>query len=297
MALTRWPTAAAFPSAAFVEAAHSLAGIELTPGLSSSASCPEAVWQAVKWWHEYYAGVAELGAAARPVRWCPPGRYALRQRSGGDAPGDAPLFGPGRPGRLRGDERRRAMSSDDDHFDAVVVGSGFGGSVTAYRLAEAGKRVLLLERGRRYPPGSFPRSPYRFRRAFWDPSEGLYGMFSIWSFDNLGAVVSSGLGGGSLIYANVLLRKDERGSCARRGAGRIGRSSTGRSRAPTSTRTTTGSSGCSRPSATRSTTSRTRRRRAPGPSSHAATARRLGASSRRSASPSPHRAGRRPSAT
>ncbi|HUG47671.1 MAG TPA: GMC family oxidoreductase [Candidatus Limnocylindria bacterium] len=97
--------------------------------------------------------------------------------------------------------------ADKDHFDAVVVGSGFGGSVMTYRLAEAGRRVLLLERGRRFPPGSFPRSPYRFRRAFWDPSEGLYGMFSIWSFDHLGAVVASGLGGGSLIYANVLLRK------------------------------------------------------------------------------------------
>jgi len=102
----------------------------------------------------------------------------------------------------------RSQSSDDTHFDAIVVGSGFGGSVMTYRLAKAGQRVLLLERGRRFPPGSFPRSPYRFRRAFWDPSEGLYGMFSIWSFDRLGAVISSGLGGGSLIYANVLLRKD-----------------------------------------------------------------------------------------
>lgn len=45
----------------------------------------------------------------------------------------------------------------DEHFDAVVVGSGFGGSVTAYRFAEAGRRVLLLERGKPYPPGSFPR--------------------------------------------------------------------------------------------------------------------------------------------
>jgi cholesterol oxidase len=102
------------------------------------------------------------------------------------------------------------QDSPDNHFDAVVIGSGFGGSVTTYRLAQAGKRVLLLERGRAFPPGSFPRSPYRFRRAFWDPSEGMYGMFSIWSFDHLGAVVSSGLGGGSLIYANVLLRKDEK---------------------------------------------------------------------------------------
>ena len=52
-------------------------------------------------------------------------------------------------------------ASDDSHFDAIVVGSGFGGSVMSYRLAEAGKRVVVLERGRRFPPGSFPRSPVR----------------------------------------------------------------------------------------------------------------------------------------
>lgn len=96
------------------------------------------------------------------------------------------------------------------HFDAVVVGSGFGGAVTAYRLAEAGLSVCLLERGKIYPPNSFPRSPAKLMRNFWDPSEGLYGMFNVWSFENLEAAVASGLGGGSLIYANVLIRKDER---------------------------------------------------------------------------------------
>lgn len=97
-----------------------------------------------------------------------------------------------------------------ERFDAVVVGSGFGGSVAAYRLAAAGKKVCLLERGKAYPPGSFPRTPRDMARNFWDPSEGRHGLFNVWRFQGLDAIVSSGLGGGSLIYANVLLRKDER---------------------------------------------------------------------------------------
>src|SRR3954449_1526020 len=98
----------------------------------------------------------------------------------------------------------------DSHFDAIIVGSGFGGSVTAYRLAEAGRRVLVLERGKAYPPGSFPRSPRKLKTNFWDPSRGLQGMFDVWGFSGLDGLVSSGLGGGSLIYANVMLGKDER---------------------------------------------------------------------------------------
>jgi len=98
--------------------------------------------------------------------------------------------------------------TSERHYDAIVVGSGFGGSVMTYRLREAGMSVCLLERGRAFPPGSFPRTPHEIRRAFWDPSEGLYGMFNVWSFEHMDSVVSSGLGGGSLIYANMLLRKD-----------------------------------------------------------------------------------------
>jgi cholesterol oxidase len=98
---------------------------------------------------------------------------------------------------------------EETHFDAIVVGSGFGGSVAAYRLAEAGLRVCLLERGKVYPPGSFPRRPAEMRTNFWDPSAGLHGLFDVWSFGGFESIVSSGLGGGSLIYANVLLRKDE----------------------------------------------------------------------------------------
>ena len=95
-----------------------------------------------------------------------------------------------------------------NQFDAVIIGSGFGGSVMAYRLAEAGLKVCLLERGKPYPPNSFARAPYDLGKNFWDPSSGLYGMFDVWSFKRSGALVSSGLGGGSLIYANIHLRKD-----------------------------------------------------------------------------------------
>lgn len=96
-----------------------------------------------------------------------------------------------------------------EHADVVVVGSGFGGSVAAYRLAQAGLSVVLLERGNAYPPDSFPRTPAQMSQAFWNPGAGLYGMFDVWHFSGCDSVVSSGLGGGSLIYANVLLRKDE----------------------------------------------------------------------------------------
>ena len=91
----------------------------------------------------------------------------------------------------------------------VVIGSGFGGAVVAEKLAAADPDVCVLERGRAYPPGSFPRGPAAFATNFWDPSEGLYGMFNVWSFRGIEAVVCSGLGGGSLIYANVMLRKPE----------------------------------------------------------------------------------------
>lgn len=96
------------------------------------------------------------------------------------------------------------------HVEAVVVGSGFGASVAAFRLAEAGRSVVVLERGRAYPPGSFARNPHEMSRAFWEPKDELFGLFDIRSFRKVESIVSAGLGGGSLIYANVLLRKDEK---------------------------------------------------------------------------------------
>jgi hypothetical protein len=88
------------PSAALVETAHALAGIEITPGLASASSCPEAIWQAVKWWHEYYREAAEVegGSGSRPI--VPRGRYAVRQRY-------AQLHGPNRPAPTDPVRRRR----------------------------------------------------------------------------------------------------------------------------------------------------------------------------------------------
>jgi cholesterol oxidase len=69
---------------------------------------------------------------------------------------------------------------------------------------------LVLERGRAYPPGSFPRSPAELAGAFWDPDAGRHGLFDVWSLGGSDAVVSAGLGGGSLIFANALERAEER---------------------------------------------------------------------------------------
>jgi len=94
----------------------------------------------------------------------------------------------------------------EDGFDAVVIGSSFGGSVAAYRLAEGGMKVCLLERGRAYQPGKFARGVAETKENFWSPKDCLFGLYDIWSFSRMAALVSAGLGGGSLIYANVLLR-------------------------------------------------------------------------------------------
>ena len=88
---------------------------------------------------------------------------------------------------------------DGDGFDVVVIGSGFGGSVVARKLAAKGKKVLILERGQPHPPGSFARATHGMRTNFWAPEDGLYGMFDVWCFEHLDVVAASGLGGGSLI--------------------------------------------------------------------------------------------------
>ncbi len=89
-------------------------------------------------------------------------------------------------------------------YDWVVVGSGFGGSVSALRLAEKGYKVAVLECGKRFSDKDFPKSTWDIRRYFWAPRMGLRGIFRLTTFKDVSVVSGSGVGGGSLGYANTL---------------------------------------------------------------------------------------------
>jgi cholesterol oxidase len=89
-------------------------------------------------------------------------------------------------------------------FDWLVIGSGFGGSVSALRLAEKGYSVGVLESGRRYADDELPRSTWDLRRYFWNPRLGMRGIFRLTNFKDVTVVSGSGVGGGSLGYANTL---------------------------------------------------------------------------------------------
>jgi cholesterol oxidase len=91
-------------------------------------------------------------------------------------------------------------------YDAIVVGSGFGGGIAACRLAEAGRRVVVLERGRRFAPDDFPATPEQAPAAFWHPTLNPDGLFDLRLMRDLSVMTAAGVGGGSLVYANVQLR-------------------------------------------------------------------------------------------
>ena len=91
-------------------------------------------------------------------------------------------------------------------FDWIVVGSGFGGSVSALRLAEKGYRVAVLECGSRFRDEDFAESTWNLRRYFWMPKLGLRGVFRMTFFKDVFVVSGVGVGGGSLGYANTLYR-------------------------------------------------------------------------------------------
>lgn len=92
----------------------------------------------------------------------------------------------------------------DTHYDAIVVGSGFGGSVSGLRLTEKGYRVLMLEKGRRLGAADFPKSNWNLPRWLWMPALGFRGLFKMTFLPHVTVFSGVGVGGGSLVYANTL---------------------------------------------------------------------------------------------
>ncbi len=95
-------------------------------------------------------------------------------------------------------------------YDYIIIGSGFGGSVAALRLAEKGYRVAVIEQGRRYRPRDFPRTNFNLRKFIWMPRLGLYGIQAMTLLKDVFIFHGTGVGGGSLVYAgNLLIPPDE----------------------------------------------------------------------------------------
>ena len=104
------------------------------------------------------------------------------------------------------------MSDNDSQFDFdfIVVGSGFGGSVSTLRLAEKGYRVAVMEMGRRWTPENLPPSSWYLHRWFWEPALALRGFFRMRYFRHVTILHGCAVGGGSITYASTLLRPSEK---------------------------------------------------------------------------------------
>ncbi|MFJ9862071.1 GMC oxidoreductase [Streptomyces albogriseolus] len=104
-------------------------------------------------------------------------------------------------------QENSAPAPDDDagyDYDVLVVGSGFGGSVSALRLTEKGYRVGVLEAGRRWTRESLPKNSWDLKNYLWAPRLGMYGIQRIHLLGNVMVLAGAGVGGGSLNYANTL---------------------------------------------------------------------------------------------
>jgi len=97
------------------------------------------------------------------------------------------------------------MKKDSFDYDYMIIGSGFGGSVSALRLSEKGYSVAVLEKGKRWRPQDFPKTNWNTRKYLWLPQLGCYGYQMLTQFKHVLVLHGGGVGGGSLVYANQLL--------------------------------------------------------------------------------------------
>jgi cholesterol oxidase len=104
------------------------------------------------------------------------------------------------------------MTRDTHHydFDYIVIGSGFGGSVSALRLTEKGYTVAVMEMGRRWTPENLPKTSWSIHRWFWRPNLALRGFFNMRFFRHVTILHGCAVGGGSITYACTLLRPPDK---------------------------------------------------------------------------------------
>lgn len=95
-------------------------------------------------------------------------------------------------------------------YDFVIIGSGFGGSVSAMRLSEKGYRVLVMERGKRFRDQDFPKTTWNIFKYLWAPAFRCFGILQISPFRDVFVLHGNGVGGGSLGYSNVLMIPDDK---------------------------------------------------------------------------------------
>ncbi|MDP6908640.1 MAG: GMC family oxidoreductase N-terminal domain-containing protein, partial [Flavobacteriales bacterium] len=99
---------------------------------------------------------------------------------------------------------------EDKIYDHIVIGSGFGGSVSAMRLTEKGYDVLVLEKGHRYEAEDFPKNNWKFKKYLWLPKIKMFGIQRIDFFKSVVILSGVGVGGGSLVYANTHMMPPEK---------------------------------------------------------------------------------------
>lgn len=124
-------------------------------------------------------------------------------------PSDPATFPGTAPVAPRTPHEEMSSPMSNTHYDVLIVGSGFGGSVTALRLTEKGYKVGVIEAGRRFEDHEFAKNSWHLKDFLWAPKLNLFGIQRIHLLSDAMILAGSGVGGGSLNYANTLYKPGE----------------------------------------------------------------------------------------